>query len=365
MKADASPEGKMRCLLFGSVIALVLSMGFVHAQTTAGGAQVAGRVTDADSKEPLAGVRVTVMPTRPAASSATLPRWTTPLTGVTDETGRFVLDGVTPGRHRVNLQKQGYAFDPVDAPIIEVRGGQAMAVELTLRRGGVITGRILDERGEPLSDVRVIAVRRISGGGNRPAALGGPGMVTNDLGEFRIAGLPAGEYTLMAASQPSSPFGGAPTHGSTAWAPTYYPGTTNQAEAQTVTVSHANTVNGLEFRLISAPAFRVSGIVVDEAGKPVDEAVLMLRPVRGNSSPGTFVSSIPGRSQADGTFVIGGVIAGTYAISASPVIRSPTGNSTFVSTLTMSQTGSPPEQQIAVDGADVTGIKVIVPRPRQ
>jgi hypothetical protein len=355
----------MRWLLFGCSVALVLSTGFVHAQTPNGGARVVGRVTDADSKEPIAGVRVTLIPTRPPASPPTTAMWTTPLTGVTDEAGRFVVDGVTPGRHRVALQKQGYAFDPVDAEIIEVRAGQTMAGEMVLRRGGVLTGRILDERGEALSDVRVMALRRIAGRGDRMGALGGPGMVTNDLGEFRIAGLAAGEYTLMAASQPQSPFGGTPTSGSTAWAPTYYPGTTDQAEAQTVTLSQADTVNGLEFRLISAAAYRVSGIVMDEAGKPVADAMLMLRPARGNNLQGGFAPSLSGRSKTDGTFVIGGVIAGTYAISASPVIRSSTGSSTFGSTLTMSVSGPQSEQQIALDGADVTGIKVIVRTPRQ
>jgi hypothetical protein len=355
----------MRFLVLGCTVAFVFFAGSAYPQTPTTSVQVSGRVIDADSQAPIAGVRVTVVPMRPPTSRSSPPTFT-PLSvfmAVTDENGRFVVDGVTPGRHRVTMQKQGFAFDPLDAQTIDVTGGQAAVVDLVLRRGSAITGRILDERGEPLSDIRVMALRRVPGRGARMGSAGGPGMVTNDLGEFRIAGLVAGEYVLMAVSQPQSPFSAGPVSGSTAWALTYYPGTTDESAAQVVTVANSDTVNGIEFRLVSAPSFRVTGIAVDENGKPVADAMLMLSPIRDDNMQGGFAPPLSARSKPDGTFVIGGVIAGRYAITATPVIRSASGTGSFVSALSLSSSGAPTEQQIAVNAADVTGLKIVVPPP--
>jgi hypothetical protein len=200
--------------------------------------------------------------------------------------------------------------------------------------------------------------------------------MTNDLGEFRVAGLLAGEYTLMAAGQPQLPMSGsaAGPGPSTVWAPTYYPGTTDQAAAQLVGVQQGDTVAGLEFRMISAPAHRVSGVVVDGSGRPTADAIVTLRP----APEGRHVGLVPfmgsgGRSGSDGTFTIAGVIAGRYVISAIRVVRSNTGDASF----TFVDGGVPRgivggafggvrqhEQQIQVEG-DVKGVRVVVLSPQQ
>jgi protocatechuate 3,4-dioxygenase beta subunit len=326
------------------------------AQAPAGGAQVAGRVIDADSNAPIAGARVSLFPVIRPATPMTL---AIPAVATTDENGRFVLEAVAAGRFRVTVQKQGFAFEPANAQVVDVRAGQATTVDLFLRRGGALTGRILDERGEPLSDIRVSAMRRLASRGDRAAVMGGPGSVTNDLGEFRIAGLAAGEYVVMAAGQLQSPFTAAATAGGMTWAPTYYPGTINQAEAQSVSVAQADTVAGLDFRLIAAPAFRVAGIAVDESGKPVADAMITLAPATPRSQGG-FVPPLMGRSNADGTFAIGGVMAGRYVVTANLVIRTASGASTVFS---MRGPNSAADMQIEVDDANVTGLKVVVPPP--
>jgi hypothetical protein len=326
-----------------------------YGQAPAGGAQIVGRVTDADSKAPIAGVRITLLPnTRPAPMTLLTPPMTT-----TDENGRFSFEGVAPGQLRITAQKQGFAFEPTDAPVIDARAGAAITVELSLRRGGALTGRILDERGEPLSEIRVSAMRQLAGRGDRRTVMGGPGSVTNDLGEFRLAGLSAGEYVVLAAGQLRSPFTGGATAGSTTWAPTYYPGTINKSEAQVVSLAQADTVTGLEFRLIAVPAFRVSGIAIDESGKPVADAMITIVPASARSQGG-FTQTLMGRSNADGTFVIGGVMAGWYAVTANRIIRSTSGTS---SDITMGRVGTNSATQvlIEVDAANFTGLKVIVP----
>jgi len=59
----------------------------------------------------------------------------------------------------------------------------------------VITGKILDSDGDPIPDVGVVAMPYPQ----NPQAIGGlAGGNTNDLGEFRIAGLLPKPYLLMA-----------------------------------------------------------------------------------------------------------------------------------------------------------------------
>jgi hypothetical protein len=58
--------------------------------------------------------------------------------------------------------------------------------------------------------------------------------MTNDLGEYRIHGLSPGRYYVSAdVQEPTGPRQERPI----AYAPTYYPGTGNAAEAQRLTIA--------------------------------------------------------------------------------------------------------------------------------
>ena len=66
-------------------------------------------------------------------------------------------------------------------------------------RGSVIAGRIVDEFGDAIPDVSVTAMRQTWQNGRRrlvPAS--GRVAQTNDLGQFRIYGLPPGDYYVSA-----------------------------------------------------------------------------------------------------------------------------------------------------------------------
>ncbi len=326
-------------------------------------AQVLGRVVDADSKAPIAGARVMLFRVLQAPPVEPM----MPPSTVTDENGRFAFGGLEPGRFSVNVQKQGYVIDPLSAPRLDLQAGQAASLEIALARGGVLAGRILDQHGEPLSDMRVSALRANSERDGRLMPAGQPLAPTNDLGEFRISGLAPGEYILVASALPMGPSGSAlATTPTTAWAPTYYPGTSNQSEAQPVVLQQGDTVTGLEFRMLSAPAYRVSGIVVDETGKPVADAMINLRALRDGQQIAFGPGSL-GRSNADGTFAIGGVISGRYAITATRMVSYSSGSSaassTVTSVMTLALGPNRGEQEILVDGADLAGVRVIAPPP--
>src|SRR5262245_477929 len=227
-----------------------------------------------------------------------------------------------------------------------------------------------------------MAMRRFAGrGGMQPQLVSAPtsgmGMLqTNDIGEFRIAGLAAGEYYIAATrsinsivgamSNASATQGTQGTQGTTL-ATTYFPGTTDQNAAQPVAIAEGDTKSGIEFRMLSVPSFRISGRVVDEQGAPVARAMVMLA---ADPRGGAFVGPA-GNAQSgdDGRFTIGQVPSGSYRISASVPMQM-NGSSGAWSSVSggvggVSYAGSgdgPPA--VVVNDADVSGLTLTVRRPQ-
>jgi hypothetical protein len=123
-------------------------------------------------------------------------------TATTDQNGRFLFEGIDPGRYRVDVQKAGFAPLMGAAAPVDVGSGQRNeSLEVLLQRGAVITGRVFDAEGQPLAEAQVLALRRPPGAlaSIRRLIPGGPMTQTNDLGEFRLFSLPPGEYYLQAS----------------------------------------------------------------------------------------------------------------------------------------------------------------------
>jgi protocatechuate 3,4-dioxygenase beta subunit len=135
-----------------------------------------------------------------------------------------------------------------------------------------------------------------------------------------------------------------------------------------VVVSAGAEVGSIVFTMQFAPAFHVSGVVVDENGKPVARAMVMLM---GDPRSGMFIGPA-GRAQTqdDGRFAIGDVPPGSYHITAAvPIIVGNAGagggigatSYTSVSGGTVGGMERPTE--VVVADADLRGVRVVVRRP--
>jgi len=193
---------------------------------------------------------------------------------------------------------------------IEVAEGQVVTrVDAALQRTGVIAGRILDEFGDPLTGAQVVPMRYMFINGERRMQRVGGSAMTNDLGEYRIHGLSPGRYFVSASFRS---FRSGDRIDQVAYAPTYYPGTGNVAEAQRLTIAAGQTIPAIDMALLPAVAVRVSGSALDGTGRPLTGAYVS---IADRSSSGMFGSS--SQVEPDGTFAISGVPPGDYILRAS------------------------------------------------
>src|SRR4051812_44614071 len=90
-----------------------------------------------------------------------------PVAGATDAVGQFSLTGIEPGRYRLFAERNGFVRQEYGARGPE-RTGTTLTLDKAQRLNGlairltpqaVITGRILDEDGEPVRGVNIQAMR--------------------------------------------------------------------------------------------------------------------------------------------------------------------------------------------------------------
>jgi protocatechuate 3,4-dioxygenase beta subunit len=238
---------------------------------TAATAQLSGRVVAADTGKPLP--RAIVQAAEPGARE---PRW-----AWTDANGRWQISQVRAGRYDLTVSKTGYltlrygqlrAFEP--GKVIEVTAGQRLErLDVALPRAGAISGRIHDEYGDPVAGVVARALRvqyvdgrpRLTPIGTGLEALLSSGF-TDDIGRYRIHGLPPGAYVIQAAiGQPRIPPGEADDR--TSYAPTYYPGTGSSADAQRITLGVGEDLPNIDLQLLPVRHVTLSGTAVSSSGR--------------------------------------------------------------------------------------------------
>jgi hypothetical protein len=147
------------------------------------GQTVTGIVLDRETEQPLSSAHVGARPRETGARGGG--------GGMTGPDGRFLLE-LEPGDYRLHARAEGYAAEATD---LTVGSGGAADLRLLLSRGGMISGRILDVAGRPVSGISVNATA-----GEGVNMQGGSGQSLPD-GSFQIAGLSAGMFTVTAQSE--------------------------------------------------------------------------------------------------------------------------------------------------------------------
>ena len=105
---------------------------------------------------------------------------------------------MSPAFHQGRYLPAGHGASRPNDPgrTFTVRAGEDIRdLTLTLPAGVAIEGRVMDEAGEPLSRMNVIAAR-VMAGSDVAQRVGHEPATTDDLGRYRIYGLEPGEYVV-------------------------------------------------------------------------------------------------------------------------------------------------------------------------
>jgi 5-hydroxyisourate hydrolase-like protein (transthyretin family) len=252
-----------------------------------------GTVIDAATGRPLPGVQVSLEETL----------------ALTDGDGRFVLQNVPAGAHLLSFARSGYVRAAM------VAESQARNVVVGMTRAGSVSGRLTDERGEPLEGIQVQMVRRTFDEHGTEGLVEGYSTRTNDLGEYRLYWITPGTYFVTARlddSQDPPDNSNSPVRGH--YATSYYPGVVDAENAARLSVTAGAELNGINWPLrasAKAKGQSISGRVIDSrTGRSSGSSVSLIK-----LTPFGTDTSDSG-TDSDGSFRFTNVDPGTYWLRA-------------------------------------------------
>jgi protocatechuate 3,4-dioxygenase beta subunit len=303
-------------------------------------ATVDGTVVKDPGDQPLKKAIVQVVPDDEGGSS---------YTAVSDSEGNFGISSLQPGRYRIFVERSGFievdkAGRRLPGTALSLQAGQHVKdLQLRMLPAAVITGRVVDEDGDPLANVEISVLRYGYSSGHHELQQERSER-TNDVGEFRIGGLLSGRYFVSASPAPdftSAPPTKEPTENASkadmGYVTTYYAGTSDRSQATPLEL-HAGDEIPIDFTLVPTRTFRVRGSVAGARGSGDARAVVMLHPKEFDE---VFSAA---EVDKDGNFEIRGVAPGSYTIT---VMRS-TGEAAQVS-----------HQDLEVVASDVNGLRLV------
>jgi len=224
----------------------------------------------------------------------------------TDDEGRFHISNLSDGAYRVSVGAPSYVQSDINE--IGPEGFTKLyhpgdVANFSLAKGGVITGTVTNQAGEPIVGLNVNVVR-VGQAETDLDTVFGLARPTDDRGVYRIYGLRAGKYVVYTGGEVggfnrSSPF--------EKDAPTYYPSSTRDT-ATILTVQAGQELADINIRYRGEPGFTISGTVTGSVGKM---AILSLA-ASGSNSPvsATFSPEQDGRH----SFSFTGIPNGDYKL---------------------------------------------------
>lgn len=321
------------------------------------GGVITGKITDADG-HPIVEEGVNLLSADYPRSG---PSYHIPGSFQTDDRGIYRIFGIRPGRYKVSVGQESLyrgvgrgrrslpitfypdTHEAAKAAVIEIgEGTETTRIDITLGRaleGFAVSGRVVDgETGKPVSNVAINLSKIVIIDAHNTSGYGGPTDVRSNVeGAFRLDKLPAGRYSISIEPQPESDL---------------------RAEPVTVDVIDQD-VTGLLIK--TATGASLSGTVMLEGSRGPNtvgmQAPAWITVYLRNDSLG-FSSNQPSRIKPDGSFRIGGLLAGNVTFSVGS--WGPTGNAKPITISRVERDGVVQANGIQVQtGEHLSGIRIV------
>ena len=299
----------------GRVAALLIGLASVglaqdtNAQPVKG--VISGKILNSITGEPVRKAHVALF----ELGSGTPHRRKSPGGGgaLTDAEGRFEFSSLPPGTYGLAAAHDGFSTrqahgQPALLRVALAQDEQKDDLVIRLKPLSAISGRILDEDGDPIRSIEIQAMAYEYTSSGRKLA-GRFNATTNDLGEYRMYDMEPGRYVLKAS--PMAEMGNDPD---SSFASAYYPGTPDAAAAAPVDLAAGQQSSGIDLTLHRTRVANIRGRVLNPGGNPM-VGLFSAREGGGSSSMNTQLES------ADGKFELRGVSPGPYVLNAHGTIN--------------------------------------------
>jgi protocatechuate 3,4-dioxygenase beta subunit len=256
---------------------LVVSTGIAQTSTSAtkATATISGRITT--EGQPAQGVEVILLrgdDWRRMDYGLEIP----PLqAATTDSEGRYRLSNVAAGKYTLIAHAPAYVIQTNErrrrnnsGKSLNVAENENVEnVDITMTRGGVVTGKVTDEDGRPVI-AETVTIFRLDQQGKRIVTDAREPFgreETDDRGIYRIFGIEAGRYLVAAGSSPEE----INTRMGAFYRRTYHPGATDESKAKVIEIKPGGENENVDIRIARpTKGYTASGRVIDaDTGKPV------------------------------------------------------------------------------------------------
>ena len=241
-----------------------------------------------------------------------------PQTTTTDFNGGFSFSALPAGDYRVIVTHQNYPQDRGGvAKSVRVSAGEtASRLTLELVPGGAISGRVVDEDGDPLN---CFVQPHPAKNPNQGVPMMRAPFLRED-GTYRISGIPPGKYVITAQCsnevfRPRPLSAGPDPPPSSAYPLQFYPGVNDAKSAQTLELFPGTDKPGIDFQMRPVPVTHIHGTLTggsaDWHGRT--DLQIQLFPFDRNLVGGGITQGGQLNSQ-DGSFDLRRVFPGSYRL---------------------------------------------------
>jgi hypothetical protein len=244
----------------------------------------------------------------------------------TDAEGKYRFTNLRAGSYDVTPRAPAYVFlnakprqyfvDPLGLAITVQDNEEIKDVDFALARGGVIAGRVSYPSGRPVIGEQIWLVRLENG---KRQTFPNPNRLnsTDDRGNFRLYGLPAGRYLVrLGVETKNGGYAGGASR-SSFLAATYAPGTDNADEARVFELAAGQEITDANVKVGARQnSYEAHGRVVTEDGdqQAPPNTYVEAAAIAPDGKENFFFGGVPVSEK--GRFVLPGIMPGRYRATA-------------------------------------------------